>query len=56
MHSIALSNAGEVYGFGNNSEGQLGTNTNGGPTPTKVAGEAAVVDVSAGYSHSLALH
>jgi alpha-tubulin suppressor-like RCC1 family protein len=56
MHSLALSNAGEVYGFGNNSEGQLGTNTNGGPTPTKVAGEAAVVDVSAGYSHSLALH
>lgn len=56
MHSLALSNAGVVYAFGNNSEGQLGSNSNGGPTPTKVPGEAGVVDVSAGYSHSIALH
>lgn len=56
MHGLALSTAGEVYAFGNNSEGQLGSNSTGGPTPTKVPGESGVIDVSAGYSHSLALH
>ena len=56
MHSLALSNAGDVYAFGNNSEGQLGTNSGGGYSPTKVPGEGGVVDISAGYSHSLALH
>ncbi|HTM11165.1 MAG TPA: hypothetical protein VL754_22500 [Verrucomicrobiae bacterium] len=56
LHSVALSNVGEVYAFGNNSEGQLGSNSNGGPTPTKVPNEGGVIDVSAGYYHSLALH
>jgi alpha-tubulin suppressor-like RCC1 family protein len=57
-HTIVNTNNG-IYGWGRNSEGQLGTS---GKTkgvvcaPARNASESGVVALSAGYYHSLALH
>ena len=61
--SLALTQAGQLYAFGDNYAGQLGSPTNAGtnnpnPTPAVVAfpGSAApVIAIAAGVGHSLAL-
>ncbi|XP_055019736.1 regulator of chromosome condensation [Boleophthalmus pectinirostris] len=58
MHSVCLSNTGQVYTFGCNDEGALGRDTSeeGSETlPGKVELEQKIVQVSAGDSHSAAL-
>ena len=64
-HSLVLTTSGQVYAFGDNSRGQLGTATNSGgfgaipnPTPTLVAlpgQDGRVTQIAAGGSHSLVL-
>ncbi len=62
-HSLALTATGQLYAFGLNTDGQLGTTANNGnedanPTPTLVTlsgATGAVTEISAGASHSLAL-
>ncbi|HUC20055.1 MAG TPA: hypothetical protein VMR98_01005, partial [Candidatus Polarisedimenticolaceae bacterium] len=56
--SLALKSDGTVWGWGLNSEGQLGngaTSTNPQPAPTLVNGITNVASISAGNSHGLAL-
>jgi len=63
LHSLALTATGQLYAFGLNDFGQLGSATNNGttnpnPTPTPVTPPGAtglVVQIAAGNSHSLAL-
>jgi alpha-tubulin suppressor-like RCC1 family protein len=63
VHSLVLTSTGQLYAFGGNEGGQLGSTTNSGsgeanPTPTLVTlpGETGpVTQVAAGYAHSLAL-
>jgi alpha-tubulin suppressor-like RCC1 family protein len=57
-HSLALSEAGEIYSFGRGEEGQLGHgNTVRQLTPLLVAAQQSVrvSTVAAGCTHSLAL-
>jgi alpha-tubulin suppressor-like RCC1 family protein len=62
-HSLALTSTGQLYAFGENNDGQLGVATNSGmtlanPTPLLVSlpgAEGPVVQIAAGFSHSLAL-
>ena len=62
-HSLALTSSGQLYAFGDNSSGQLGSATNSGtlnpnPTPALVSLPGAsgpVTHVAAGADHSLAL-
>ena len=62
-HSLALTSSGQLYAFGFNRYGQLGSTTNNGtanatPTPALVAlpGQiGAITEVAAGGYHSLAL-
>jgi alpha-tubulin suppressor-like RCC1 family protein len=62
-HSLALTSSGQLYAFGYNQNGQLGSATNNGtatqtPTPTQVGlpGESgAVTQIAAGGDHSLAV-
>ncbi len=58
--SLALTSSGQLYAFGGNSYGQLGSaaNNNPNPTPALVTLPGAggpVTQVAAGYEHSLAL-
>ncbi len=61
--SLALTSAGQLYAFGDNTYGQLGNTTNIGkltanptPTPVTIPGLAAkVTQIAAGGYHSLAL-
>jgi alpha-tubulin suppressor-like RCC1 family protein len=63
QHSLAVTSSGQLYAFGDNPYGQLGSTTNNGtdnanPTATLVAlpGEVGpVTQVAAGYDHSLAV-
>ena len=55
MHSLALTDNG-LYAWGNNSSGQLGISAANSLTPAKVQAESNVIDIGAGYYHSLALH
>ena len=63
LHSLALTATGQLYAFGGNFAGQLGSGTRGGieeanPTPTLVALPGAsgpVTQIAAGGEHSLAL-
>jgi alpha-tubulin suppressor-like RCC1 family protein len=55
-HSLALTNAGQVYAWGANGSGQLGlgyTSTTS-PTPTLIPGLTGITGIAAGESHSLA--
>ncbi len=62
-HSLAVTSSGQLYAFGDNRYGQLGSAANNGtnnpnPTPTLVAlpGQiGAVAQIAAGGTHSLAL-
>jgi hypothetical protein len=62
-HSLALTSTGQLYAFGYNRYGQLGSATNSGsnnsnPTPTLVSLPGAsgpVSEIAAGADHSLAL-
>ncbi len=61
--TLAVTSTGQLYAFGANEEGQLGNAVNNSkfvpnPTPTLVpipAASGGVVQVAAGYNHSLAL-
>lgn len=58
MHSLCLTESGEIWSFGCNDEGALGRNTEeeGSETkPCKVELEGKVVKISAGDSHSACL-
>lgn len=59
MHTVALKNDGTVWAWGRNSYGQLGDGTNGDPldhaTPIQVVGLNNIINISAGYGHSVAL-
>jgi alpha-tubulin suppressor-like RCC1 family protein len=62
-HSLAVTSTGQLYAFGENEQGQLGSATNNNthdanPTPTLITlpgASGAVVQVAAGGAHSLAL-
>ncbi len=62
-HSLALTSTGQLYAFGSNSRGQLGSTKNSGttkpnPTPTQVilpGASGPVTQIAAGYAHNLAL-
>jgi alpha-tubulin suppressor-like RCC1 family protein len=62
-HSLAVTTTGQLYAFGRNELGQLGNAAGSGtelpnPTPRAVSlpgAEGPVVQVAAGFSHSLAL-
>ena len=54
-HSLALTESGEVWAWGNNWYGQLGDGTTTDRyTPVLVEGLGDVVSIAAGYGHSLA--
>jgi hypothetical protein len=56
--SLALKSDGTIWGWGLNSQGQLGngaTSTNPQPIPTVVNGITNVASIAAGYGHGLAL-
>jgi alpha-tubulin suppressor-like RCC1 family protein len=63
LHALALTSTGQLYAFGSNEYGQLGTEVNSGttmpnPTPAPVTLPGAsgpVVQIAAGAAHSLAL-
>ena len=55
MHSLAITDNG-LYAWGSNASGQLGMQGANRYTPTKVQAERNVIDIGAGYYHSLALH
>ena len=63
LFSLALTATGQLYAFGDNGAGQLGTATNAGthapnPTPTMVLLPGAagpITQIAAGVAHSLAL-
>ncbi len=57
-HSLVLSENGEVYSFGNGSDGRLGlgaADTNNKLTPVLVSGISQVKAITAGVNHSLLL-
>jgi len=55
-HSLALTESGEVYAWGQNDKGQLGLGDREGRlTPTKVPGLAGIKAVAARYYQSFAL-
>ncbi|MGX7671088.1 RCC1-like domain-containing protein [Plantactinospora sp. DSM 117369] len=58
-HSLALTSTGQVYAWGWNSEGQLGTGAPGGnsstPAPVQLPTGTTVTDIAAHGDHSLAL-
>jgi alpha-tubulin suppressor-like RCC1 family protein len=55
-HSLAINNAGELYSWGLNSNGQLGDGTKTNRiSPTRVGQDSDWVDVACGDYHSLAL-
>ncbi|MCM8806244.1 MAG: FG-GAP-like repeat-containing protein [Candidatus Omnitrophica bacterium] len=63
FHALALKNDGSVWAWGSNSMGQCGDNTydNIRTTPVQVKGQdgndylTGIIDISAGYSYSMAL-
>ncbi len=55
-HSIALTAAGDVWGWGENNFGQLGIGSTGWPrVPYRAVGISGVVSVAAGRYHTLAI-
>lgn len=57
-HALALDHNGNVWAWGDNSVGQIGQGSAGGPavsSPTLVPGLSGVIAISAGYRHSLVL-
>jgi alpha-tubulin suppressor-like RCC1 family protein len=57
VHSLAIDNRGELWGWGYNFYGQLGIGKNYDwkTEPTKIQGGTRFVSVSAGHDHSIAL-
>ncbi|HVR85923.1 MAG TPA: RCC1 repeat-containing protein, partial [Planctomycetota bacterium] len=55
-HSLALKSDGTVWGWGDNSAGQLGNGTTTlSPTPVQVSMLTGIIAIAAGENHSLAL-
>jgi alpha-tubulin suppressor-like RCC1 family protein len=55
-HELAIDRSGDVWSWGDNSDGQLGNETTvDSDVPVEVTGLAGIVDVRAGGEHSLAL-
>ncbi|KAL2621474.1 hypothetical protein R1flu_001679 [Riccia fluitans] len=57
-HSLALTEKGSIYSFGDNSLGQLGRPVNGGESMGTLSfpdGETTAVGIAAGLGHSLAI-
>jgi alpha-tubulin suppressor-like RCC1 family protein len=56
-HSIALKSNGTVWAWGSNQYGQIGTPYYwaGSSTPVPISGLSNIVDISAGYTHNLAI-
>ncbi len=56
-HTLALSSSGLLWSWGNNAQGQLGTNSMAAnnPTPVQVSGLSGVTAFAAGPTHSLAV-
>jgi alpha-tubulin suppressor-like RCC1 family protein len=55
-HSIALKNDGNIWTWGNNSNGQLGDGTTTQKIkPVQVSGLSNSIAIAAGYDHSVAL-
>ncbi len=56
FHSLALDSEGDVYAWGVNWNGQLGTGTRtGSAIPTRIVGLPKIVHIAAGKYHSLAI-
>jgi alpha-tubulin suppressor-like RCC1 family protein len=60
LHSLAVTATGQLYAFGRNTEGELGSPANNDPNPTPAlvtlpGATGPVVQVAAGGEHSLAL-
>ena len=56
-HYLALHRSGQVWAWGSNSSGQLGTGSaeNRVDTPTLISGLSDIISIAAGYNHSLAV-
>ncbi len=56
-HSLALTEKGSVYAWGDNTYGQVGINSAKGIVsgPRKIEGLPAITEISAGFRHSIAL-
>ena len=56
-HSLAVSSTGNVYAWGNNGSGRLGTGSNDTqqPAPTQIANFTGVMQAEAGVDYSVAL-
>lgn len=57
MYSLALTADGDVYAWGNNEHGELGTRSTESydASPDRVAGLSSVVDIAVGHDHALAV-
>ena len=54
VHSLALDNSGQVWGWGANTNGQLGQgNLTFQSTPVSIFGFSGAISISAGGAHSL---
>lgn len=56
MHTVCLTESGDVYTFGCNDEGALGRDTNeedSETTPEKLVSKVKFVQISAGDSHTV---
>ena len=55
--SLALDTTGQIWGWGDNGAGQIGTSVNTGVTnlPTLVPGISSVIAIAAGLGHSIAV-
>lgn len=54
-HTTAITEDGEVYGWGRNTSAQLGDAADIVSVPTRIAVKAKIVKVAAGWGHTLLL-
>src|SRR5262249_36837303 len=56
FHALAVKSDGTVWGWGSNTEGQIGNPAGGGPTPVQVSGLSSASKVAGGGQHSIPLN